>query len=296
MLSQKTDVVYVIATDREEGQRLDNFLMRYLRDVPKTHIYRLIRKGEVRVNKKRAQQDTRLEQGDAIRIPPMHREPVEVPITVLNDQQKSWVKDVVIAENEDFLVVNKPENVSVHAGSDTRVGLIEALRIYREDLRFIELVHRIDRATSGLLLIAKKPAMLKTLHALVRDRELQKKYHLVVFGTWPKSLNKIDTPVEGRDSLTTFQIMKTFDGMTLLEANLHTGRQHQIRIHAASVGYPIVGDTKYGNFEKNREFAKKYKMDSMFLHAKHLKFSWNDEVLNFDAPYPEAWVELLSLA
>lgn len=289
----KTKVEYVSAGEREEGQRLDNFLMRYLKDVPKTRIYRLIRKGEVRVNKKRADQNTRLELNDVIRIPPIERDVPEREITELNAQQKSWVKDLVIFEHEDFLVVNKPEQVSVHAGSDTRVGLIEALRIYRQDLKFLELAHRLDRATSGLILIAKKPSTLKKLHALIREHKIQKKYHLLVFGVWPKALNKVDTKVEGKASLTTFQILKTFAGMTLLEANLHTGRQHQIRIHAASVGYPIVGDTKYGQFDKNREFAKKYKNDSMFLHARHLKFIWEDETFNFEAPYSKAWKQLL---
>jgi 23S rRNA pseudouridine955/2504/2580 synthase len=289
MSQQKTKVSYVTATEREDNQRLDNFLIRHLKDVPKTLVYRLIRKGEVRVNKKRADPDTRLEIGDIVRIPPIQREMSEQVITTLNAQQKSWVKDLVIFEHEDFLVVNKPENVSVHAGSDTRVGLIEALRIYRQDLKFLELVHRLDRATSGLVLIAKKPSTLKKLQALIRERKIQKKYHLIVFGIWPRALNKIDTPVEGKASLTTFQIIKTFNDLTLLEANLHTGRQHQIRIHAASVGYPIVGDTKYGNFEKNREFVKQYKQSTMFLHAKYLKFIWNEETVSFEAPYPESW-------
>lgn len=293
MQTPKTNVVYVTASEREEGQRLDNFLIRHLKEVPKTHIYRLIRKGEVRVNKKRAKQDMRLELGDSIRIPPIQREVAEQAITTLNEQQKSWVKDLVIFEHEDFLIVNKPENISVHAGSDTRVGMIEALRIYRDDLKFIELAHRLDRATSGLVLIAKKPSTLKKLHALIREHKIQKKYHVLVFGQWPKALNKIDSPVEGKASLTTFQILKSFDGMTLLEANLHTGRQHQIRIHTAQAGFPIVGDGKYGNFEKNREFIKKYKLHSMFLHAKQLKFMWEDATMSFEAPYPETWTKLL---
>lgn len=294
MLPQKTKVTYVTATEREDQQRLDNFLMRHLKDVPKTLVYRLIRKGEVRVNKKRADPDTRLELGDIVRIPPIQRDMPEQAITELNAQQKSWIKDVVIFEHDDFLIVNKPENVSVHAGSDTRVGLIEALRIYRTDLKFIELAHRLDRATSGLVIIAKKPAALKKLHQMIREHEIQKKYHLLVFGIWPKALNKIDTPVEGKKSLTTFQILKTFPGMTLLEANLHTGRQHQIRVHTASVGHPIIGDTKYGNFEKNREFIKKNKNDAMFLHARHLKFKWNDQTFNFEAEEPKSWRQVLA--
>lgn len=290
----KIKVHYVTATEREEAQRLDNFLMRYLKDVPKTLVYRIIRKGEVRVNQKRAKPETRLEFGDVIRIPPLKRDQEAAPVTELNAHQLAWIKDVVIFEADDFLVVNKPENVSVHAGSDTRVGLIEALRIYRQDLKFIELVHRLDRATSGLVLIAKKPSSLKLFHEMIREHKIQKKYHLLVFGIWPKSLNRVDLPVEGKDSLTTFQILKTFDGLTLLEANLHTGRQHQIRIHASQSGYPIVGDTKYGNFEKNRAFAKTHNVDSMFLHARHLKFTWKDEVFHFEAPYPLSWSEFIN--
>jgi 23S rRNA pseudouridine955/2504/2580 synthase len=290
---QKTKTTYVTATEREQGQRVDNFLIRYLKKIPKTHIYRLIRKGEVRVNQKRVRQDSRLELGDIIRVPPVHLEVMVQEVVRLNADQDAWVQQAVIFEHEDFLVVNKPEGVSVHAGSDTRVGLVEALRIYRKDLAFIELVHRLDRATSGLVLLAKKPSALKKLHALIREHEIQKKYHLWVFGVWPKALNKIEVPVEGKASLTTFQILKVMQDMTLLEANLHTGRQHQIRIHAASAKHPVIGDAKYGNFAKNREFVKKYSGHTMFLHARHLKFLWEGTLFNFEAPYPESWLSLL---
>ena len=277
------EVSYVTAGEREQDQRLDNFLIRHLKNVPKTHIYRLIRTGQVRINKKRARQDSRLSIGDQIRIPPFSSDKMLTPATTVNFSRLSWLKEAIIFEHADFLIVNKPAGISVHAGSDTQHGLIEVLRVYREDLKFLELVHRLDRATSGLIIIAKKPSSLKAMHALIRDHKIQKKYQLLVFGIWPKALNRIDTPIEGKASLTTFQILKHIDGKTLLLAGLHTGRQHQIRIHSKEAGYPIVGDSKYGDFVKNRAFAKESGSSKMFLQAKYLKFIWDGESYNFEA-------------
>ena len=281
------------ASDRERDQRVDNFLFRTLKSLPKAHVYRILRKGEVRVNKKRVGPEYRLQIGDQVRIPPVVLEKQESLPVALNRKQKEWLKEIVILETDDFMVVNKPTGLSVHAGSDTRVGLIEALRIEREDLKFIELVHRIDKETSGCLLIAKKPAALKGLQMLLRDRNFKKTYHLIVKGAWPKYLNRVDLPVEGKPSSTTFQILKKIPDLTYLSAILHTGRQHQIRLHCKESGHPIVGDTKYGDFAFNREIASKTKIKNMFLHAYQVVFEWKGEIYEIEAPVPNYYNNLL---
>ncbi len=288
----KTPVQFHLVTERDEGQRLDNCLFRLLKTVPKTRIYRLLRKGEVRVNKKRVDADYRLVLNDQIRIPPLVQEEPELkPITQLNSDQQVWVKTCMLFENDDFMVINKPSGVSVHAGSDTRVGLIEALRIDRPDLKFIELAHRIDKETSGCLLIAKKPSVLKGLHALLRDRDFKKTYHMLVKGEWPRNLNRIELPVEGKPSLTTFQILQKMPHYTYVSALLHTGRQHQIRIHCQSAQHPIIGDDKYGDFKFNREFAHKTGLKRMFLHAYQVIFAWEGQTYKFVAPFGPEWAK-----
>ena len=285
----KTAVELLTATDREEGQRLDNFLFRHLKHLPKTHVYRLLRKGEVRVNKKRVDPSDRLHIGDLIRIPPLYLEKAEVAPSVLNRQQEAYLSDAILLETEDFIVINKPAGISVHAGSDTRVGLIEALRIKRQDLAFIELIHRLDKDTSGCLLLAKKPAVLKAFHAKLRERDLKKTYHLVVKGLWPKQLNRVDSAVEGKPSLTTFQILSRGENWTYLSALLHTGRQHQIRIHTQANGHPVIGDTRYGDFAFNREFAKTPGRKGMFLHAYELIFTWQNQEYKVQAPLSQSF-------
>lgn len=285
----KTAVELLTATDREEGQRLDNFLFRHLKHLPKTHVYRLLRKGEVRVNKKRVDPSDRLHMGDLIRIPPLYLEKAEVAPSVLNRQQEAYLSDAILLETEDFIVINKPAGISVHAGSDTRVGLIEALRIKRQDLAFVELIHRLDKDTSGCLLLAKKPTVLKAFHAKLRERDLKKIYHLVVKGLWPKQLNRVDAPVEGKPSLTTFQILNRGENWTYLSALLHTGRQHQIRIHTQVSGHPVIGDTRYGDFAFNREFAKIPGRKGMLLHAYELIFTWQDQEYKVHAPLPPSF-------
>lgn len=285
----KTAVELLTATDREEGQRLDNFLFRHLKHLPKTHVYRLLRKGEVRVNKKRVDPSDRLHMGDLIRIPPLYLEKAEVAPSVLNRQQEAYLSDAILLETEDFIVINKPAGISVHAGSDTRVGLIEALRIKRQDLAFVELIHRLDKDTSGCLLLANKPTVLKAFHAKLRERDLKKIYHLVVKGLWPKQLNRVDAPVEGKPSLTTFQILNRGENWTYLSALLHTGRQHQIRIHTQVSGHPVIGDTRYGDFAFNREFAKIPGRKGMLLHAYELIFTWQDQEYKVHAPLPPSF-------
>lgn len=278
-------VHFITATERDENQRLDNCLFRLFKTLPKSLIYRLMRKGELRVNKKRVDPEYRLQIGDMIRIPPMQLEKKETVTLNLKPWQKEWLDTAIIKETDEWMVVNKPCGLSVHAGSDTNLGLIEILRLARPDLKFVELAHRLDRDTSGCLLIAKKPAALKVFHQMLRDREsIQKTYHLVVKGNWPKRLNRVDIAVEGKASLTTFQILNHHEGLTELAAILHTGRQHQIRIHCQKSGYPIVGDSKYGDFAFNRDYAKKTSEKRMFLHAAELQFMWKDQKYCIKAP------------
>lgn len=280
-------VQILIATERDEGQRLDNCLFRLFKTLPKSRLYRLMRKGELRVNKKRVDPEYRLQIGDQIRIPPLHLEVTEKEPQAqdLKPWQKDWLKEGVLLETDEFMVVNKPCGLSVHAGSDTHMGLIEILRAARPELKFVELAHRLDRETSGCLLIAKKPSVLKQFHQMLREREsIQKTYRVVVKGLWPKRLNRVDLAVEGKASLTTFQILKTTPALTELAAVLHTGRQHQIRIHCQKSGYPIVGDGKYGDFAFNREFAKRSGEKRMFLHAARLEFLWQGEKYTIEAP------------
>lgn len=285
-------VQFIAATDRDEGQRLDNCLFRLFKSLPKSHIYRLIRKGEVRVNKKRVDPEYRLIIGDQIRIPPVHLEKKSA-LPMLETAKFEWILQSILKETEEWLVLNKPCGLSVHAGTDTRYGVIETLRQARPDLKFVELAHRLDRDTSGCLLIAKKTSSLKIFHHMLREREaIQKTYRVLVKGCWPARLNRINAPVEGKDSLTTFQVLRHHDhnALTELAAVLHTGRQHQIRIHCQSAGFNIVGDTKYGHFAFNREFAKKTGQHRMFLHAEKLVFQWKGEKCSVVAPLDQSWI------
>ncbi len=278
-------VQWITATEREDGQRLDNALFRLFKNLPKSHFYRLMRKGELRVNKKRISPDYRLQEGDIIRIPPLDLAKRETEIANLNPKQKLWASEAILLETEDFMVVNKPIGLSVHAGSDTNAGVIEIVRLARPELKFIELVHRLDRDTSGCLLIAKKPSVLKVFHQMFRERDsIQKTYRVLVKGIWPKRLNRVDFLVEGKASLTTFQILATHEHTTELAAILHTGRQHQIRIHCQKAGFPIVGDSKYGDFVFNREFSKKTGEKRMCLHAFKLEFIWKEQKISVESP------------
>lgn len=280
-------VQIITATERDENQRLDNCLFRLFKTLPKSRLYRLMRKGELRVNKKRVDPEYRVQVGDQIRIPPLHLEVAEKEPQAQNlkSWQKEWLNDAVLLETDDFMVINKPCGLSVHAGSGTHMGVIEILRQARSELKFIELAHRLDRETSGCLLIAKKPAALKQFHQMLREREsIQKTYRVVVKGAWPKRLNRVDLPVEGKSSLTTFQVLQAYPYMTELSAVLHTGRQHQIRIHCQKSGYPIIGDGKHGDFAFNKDFIKRTGEKRMFLHAARLEFLWKEKKYVVEAP------------
>ncbi len=268
------------------GQRLDNYLIRLLKGVPKTHIYRVIRSGEVRVNKGRAGADTRVAEGDVVRVPPMRlAEPSAAPPAPAREFP-------ILLEDEHLLAIAKPAGVAVHGGSGVSFGVIEQLRRARPQARFLELVHRLDKETSGILLLAKKRSALTALQDQFRTRDTHKVYAALVFGAWPASLKVIDlalqktldaagerhvrvVPAEhadGRRSISLIKVQRELPGLTLLDVTIKTGRTHQIRVHLAHSGHPIVGDPKYGDFARNKTFARERGFGRMFLHARELGF------------------------
>jgi len=282
------------------GQRLDNFLGRILSGVPKTHIFRVIRKGEVRVNGKRAKPESRLQAGDMVRVPPI-RTGAAAPPRRVPDSLVSGITGAIIREDAQLLVIDKPAGVAVHGGSGVSFGIIEALRAARPDEN-LELVHRLDRDTSGLLLVARKPSSLRTLHALLRDGQVEKRYLALVKGKWELGQKRIDVPLRtdirvggerhvkahasGKDAVSVFKPVQFFGKRaSLVEVTLETGRTHQIRVHATHAGYPLAGDEKYGDAEFN-EAMKVAGLARMFLHAHQLSFTWPDSGVEFTASSP----------
>jgi 23S rRNA pseudouridine955/2504/2580 synthase len=296
------------------GQRLDNFLIRELKGVPKTHVYRIIRSGEVRINKGRASADTRLEAGDVVRLPPVRtseradEKARAMAVEVARHGAASTVGGFapsrefpILFEDEHVLAIDKPAGVAVHGGSGVAFGVIEQLRMARPDWNFLELVHRLDRETSGILLVAKKRMALKNLQEQFRERETDKVYLALVSGAWPANKKVLDKPLQkyllpdgerrvkvvdkdhpdGMRSVTLVKVNSSFsDGaarvFSLLEVTIKTGRTHQIRVHLASEGHPIAGDDKYGDFELNKALQKEVAaaaLKRMFLHAWRLKFT-----------------------
>jgi 23S rRNA pseudouridine955/2504/2580 synthase len=285
--------------DDSAGQRLDNYLLRHLKGVPKTHVYRIIRSGEVRVNKGRAGPDDRVQAGDLVRLPP-----VRVSERVAEKAQDMATaalaaparKFVVLFEDEHLLAIDKPAGVAVHGGSGVSFGVIEQLRMVRPQAPFLELVHRLDRETSGILLLAKKRSALRQLQDQFRERETGKTYLALVLGQWPakrkvldKSLHKYLLPdgerrvrVVAKDdpdamaALTLVKVREQGAGFALLEVTIRTGRTHQIRVHLASEGFPIAGDDKYGDFDLNKSLQRAsagLPLKRMFLHAWRLQFN-----------------------
>ena len=282
------------------GQRLDNFLLRHLKGAPKSLIYRIIRSGEVRVNKGRAEASTKLAASDLVRVPPVRLEAKpESTRAPAAGSARAGTDLPVLFEDEALLAINKPAGLAVHGGSGVRFGVIEALRAARPEVKFLELVHRIDRDTSGVLLLAKKRAALVAMHELLREGRTDKRYLTLVAGRWPhEAKHHIKTALakyvtsEGerrvaesddeseysKDAHTVVSVVKRFAGVsgdgagvTLLEAQIKTGRTHQIRVHLASAGYPILGDDKYGDFALNKIEAK-HGLKRMFLHAAKISF------------------------
>ncbi|WP_150428806.1 RluA family pseudouridine synthase [Dechloromonas sp. CZR5] len=280
-------VAYVVIGDEEQGQRLDNFLIRCCKGVPKSHIYRILRSGEVRVNSKRVDATYRLRAGDNLRIPPIRI--AERPQNEVDEAAKQRVDLPVIYEDEAMLVIDKPEGVAVHGGSGVSFGVIEALRRQRPQAKFLELAHRLDRETSGVLLVGKKRLALTALHDMFREHGAgaDKRYLVLVKGRWMNNTQHVKLPLhkylteggerrvsvdpQGKASHTVFRLLARWPEMSLLEAQLKTGRTHQIRVHLAHLGFPILGDEKYGDFALNKQL-KRDGLKRMALHAWRMAF------------------------
>jgi 23S rRNA pseudouridine955/2504/2580 synthase len=283
-----------------QGQRLDNFLGKLLKDVPRTHLFRVIRKGEVRVNGKRAKPELRLQASDIVRVPPIRVGEAAPPRRAPSAMVQS-ILDAIVHEDPRVLVINKPAGIAVHGGSGVSFGVIEALRAARPD-ETLELAHRLDRETSGILLVSRKPAALRHLHALLRDGLVEKRYLALVKGKWELGKKRIDAPLRtdirvggertvkadasGKEAASVFRPVQFFGKKaSLVEVELETGRTHQIRVHATHAGYPLAGDEKYGDEEFN-EKMKALGLTRMFLHAHQVSFTWPDTGVEFTATTP----------
>ncbi|MDP8172027.1 23S rRNA pseudouridine(955/2504/2580) synthase RluC [Pasteurella skyensis] len=281
-------VQFVTISDDESGQRIDNFLLAKLKGVPKSLIYRIVRKGEVRVNKGRIKPEYKLQGGDIVRIPPVRvSEKNTAPIsTKLN--KVAELESHILYEDEVLIVVNKPSGIAVHGGSGLSFGLIEALRALRPEARFLELVHRIDRDTSGILLVAKKRSALRNLHEQLRVKTVKKDYLALVRGQWQSHVKAVKAPLkknelasgerivrvseEGKPSDTRFSIEERYQNATLVKASPVTGRTHQIRVHTQYAGHPIALDSKYGDTDFDQKM-KSFGLNRLFLHAYSIRFT-----------------------
>lgn len=299
-------VSFVEVDENSAGQRIDNFLTRVCKGVPKSHIYRILRSGEVRVNKGRVDAQYRLEQGDLVRVPPIR-------IAQTQSFDAAAVPSAqfdILFEDDALLVIDKPAGVAVHGGSGVAFGVIEQMREARPHAKFLELVHRLDRETSGVLMLAKKRTALVGLHEQIRDNRMDKRYYACVHGQWandwgrrrvvkeplhkyltPEGERRVRVQPDGLASHTIFNLVDRWPGYALLEAELKTGRTHQIRVHLAHLGLPIVGDAKYGDFALNKSLARANAVPGlkrMFLHAYRLKLvhPLTGETLQFEAPLP----------
>ena len=311
-------VVRVVVGVGEDGQRLDNWLIRELKGLPRSAIYRVLRKGEVRVNAKRAKPEQRLATGDEVRLPPMRAEvapeagaagvgaagPRKVPRSLIDA-----IEAAVVFQDDRFLAIDKPSGLAVHGGSGLSFGVIEALRASRPQEE-LELVHRLDRDTSGLLLVARDRGSLRIAHGLIREGQMEKQYLTLVLGNWPHGTKLIDAPLatqnrqggerfvrvdpRGKESRSTFIPVDFFGNMaTLLQVQLDTGRTHQIRVHAAYAGHPVAGDDKYATREDNALLLEAG-LTRMFLPAQSLSFEWpGGKQYAFSAPLPADLAELL---
>jgi len=302
--SPRGKVSYIIVSENSASQRLDNFLIKHLKNVPKSRLYRIVRKGEVRINGKRCAISDRLAEGDKVRIPPIINDiPDALAPKHLSQSLSEILTASVLYEDEGLIVLNKPSGLAVHGGSGLALGVIEAMRLQRGEKVYLELVHRLDRDTSGCLLIAKKPAVLRSLHEQLREGTIKKVYTLLVQGKWPRTLKQVDLSLvknrlhesgerrvnvheEGQESLTYFNVVTRFEEATLMEARPHTGRTHQIRVHAAASGHPIAGDSKYGDTQFNKSM-KAIGCNRLFLHASQLRFkALSGEWKEVSAPLP----------
>ncbi len=307
---EKDSVRRLKIDDSADSQRLDNFLMARLKGVPKSRIYKLVRGGEVRINGGRVDVGYRLKLGDEVRIPPVRvAVPVITPATHLPQGGLRLVPHILYRD-ESLIALNKPAGMAVHGGSGISRGVIEQMRLELPECRYMELVHRLDRETSGVLLIALKRRALTGLHAAMRDGRIEKRYLTLVAGRWPNPVQHVKLPLhkrvddngekrvtvrdEGQSAHTIFRRLQGFADFTLLEAELKTGRTHQIRVHASHLGFPIAGDDKYGDFELNRQLARQG-LKRMFLHAARLVFDHpiSGDRMQVEAPLPDDLAKFL---
>jgi len=305
--------VQIITVDADFAeQRIDNFLICRLKNVPKTHIYRILRKGEVRVNKKRVQPSYRLQSGDLVRLPPLELD-VPAPLPTPHQRIVNLLKERILHEDKNLLIINKPSGLAVHGGSGVKLGVVEILRTMYPKLPHLELAHRLDSDTSGCLIFAKKRSILKELHELFRvGGNIRKIYWALTKGRWKSSELRVNEPLrknimqggerivrvhdEGKESLTVFKPLETFVDAMLVEATLYTGRTHQIRVHAQYRGHPIAGDEKYGDREFNKKMREK-ELKRLFLHAYSVEFTLAsiDQHVRVEAPLDDDLMKCLAL-
>ena len=290
----------------DAGQRVDNFVIRHAPGVPKSHVYRLIRTGDVRVDGRRVRQTRKLVEGEQVRIPALRtraRSSARVP-----DALADALAAAVVLERDDFLVVAKPPGVAVHGGSGLPFGVIDALR-QRLDAPSLELVHRLDRGTSGCLIVARDNGVNRELQGLFRERAVEKDYAALLAGSWPASREVVDVPLaknvehagerrvvvaaDGARALSRFRVARRLPGATLVDVAIETGRTHQIRVHARHVGHAVVGDTRYGDNRANARF-RRLGLGRLFLHAARLAFDWRGERVVVDVPPDEDWERALA--
>jgi 23S rRNA pseudouridine955/2504/2580 synthase len=296
-LQQTVQLVEI--NENAEGQRLDNFLLSLLKGVPKNHIYKIIRRGEVRVNKGRIKNIYRLKRGDIVRVPPV--KVLDKPVQKPSSSILTLIESRIIFEDTDLIVLNKPSGLAVHGGTGTNYGVIEALRHLRESEKFIELIHRIDKATSGCLLIAKNRKMLNAVQSLLRNRLVEKTYTALLLGaihqpeitvkaplekrTLPSGEHRVRVHPDGKPSQTVFTKLTSHRRATLVSASPKTGRTHQIRVHAKHLGYPIAGDERYSSAIQYKDIGKQG-LKRLFLHASEISFRHpvSNKTYHFKAP------------
>ncbi|OAM53375.1 RNA pseudouridine synthase [Methylovorus sp. MM2] len=316
-LSKTSDVIsesssaLLTVDEGSAGQRIDNFLSKTLKGVPKSHIYRILRSGEVRVNKKRIDATYRLLMDDVVRVPPIRTSqqqevsPHKKPVTAKFEQS-------IVFEDDAMLVIDKPAGFAVHGGSGISLGVIEQLRLERPQAKFLELVHRLDRETSGVLMLAKKRSALVALHEAMRSNYMDKRYLMLVSGDWTEKKKKVVLPLhkyvlpsgerrvsvqeDGQESETIFHLRKRYGEFTLLEAQLITGRTHQLRVQLAHLGFPIAGDDKYGDFAFNKSLQKRG-LKRMFLHSETtgIRHPLSGDKLKLVAPLPAELEKFLKI-
>lgn len=307
--AQKNNVTYIQIDADRDGQRIDNFLLYVLKGVPKKHIYRILRRGEVRVNSKRIKPFYRLQVADTVRIPPIHVASVQ-PSMLQTDIDHNWLESRILYEDQVLLAFNKPAGMPVHGGTGQQCGVIEALRIIRQKDHFLELVHRLDLETSGCLLIAKKRSALRVLHDQFRSSQVKKFYQALLVGQMQCKQQMVDAPIkvdrtqtgarkvtvsgQGKHALTGIRLLRSGGGFTYVECKLFTGRTHQIRVHCHSIGHPIIGDQRYGDPVANHK-AMQQGLKRQFLHAARLIFQHpvNQELMTLESALDSELEEFL---